>query len=295
MDDLRQWERAGKLAAEALEYGRKLIKKGESLLKASNLIDQKILDLGGRPAWPSQISCNETAAHYCADPDDSSAFQDQVASLDVGVHLDGFIGDNACTVDLSGSHSDLLKASEEALNNAIKIIRPGTKVREIGKVIESTIAEFNLKPIYNLSGHGISRWIIHDKPSIPNYDNKDNSELKEGQIIAIEPFATTGTGMIEETDKSNLFSLANKKPVRSPYAREILSFVEKEFNNLPFTTRWLSAKFGLGKTNLALKELLRLGILESHPPLVEKTKGLVSVFEKTVLVGDKTKILTKSE
>ncbi len=295
MDDLRQWELAGKLAAEALEYGRKLIKKGESLLKVSDLIDRKILDLGGRPAWPSQISCNETAAHYCADPDDSSAFQDQVVSLDVGVHLNGFIGDNACTVDLSGSHSDLLKASEEALNNAIKIIRPGTKVREIGKVIESTIAEFNLKPIYNLSGHGISRWVIHDRPSIPNYDNKDNSELKEGQIIAIEPFATTGTGMIEETDKSNLFSLANKKPVRSPYAREILTFVEKEFNNLPFTTRWLSAKFGLGKTNLALKELLRLGILESHPPLVEKTKGLVSVFEKTVLVGDKTKILTKSE
>lgn len=295
MDDLKQWEKAGKLAAEALEYGKRLIKKGESLLKVSDLIDQKILDLGGKPAWPSQLSCNEIAAHYCADPDEEFAFEDQVVSLDVGVHLDGFVGDNACTVDLSGKHEDLLKASEQALNNAIKIIKPGTKVREIGKVIESTIAEFNLKPVYNLSGHGISRWIIHDKPSIPNYDNKDDTTLKEGQIIAIEPFATTGAGMIEETESANLFSLVNKKPVRSPYAREILEFVQKEFNTLPFTTRWLSKHFGLGKTNLALKELLRLGILESHPPLVEKAKGLVSVFEKTVLVGDKVKILTKTD
>lgn len=293
MDDLKKWEQAGKIAAEALEYGKNLIKKGESLLKISDLIDEKIVKLGAKPAWPSQISCNEIAAHYCADPDDSVKFEDEVVSLDVGVHVDGFVGDNACTIDLSGKYKDLLKASEEALNNAIKIIKPGTKVRDIGKEIEQTIKSFGFKPVYNLSGHGISRWVIHDSPSIPNYDNKIETELKENQIIAIEPFSTTGTGMIEDTEKANLFSLVNKKPVRSPFAREILEFVHKEYNTLPFTTRWLSKIFGLGKTNLALKELLRLGILESHPPLVEKAKGMVSVFEKTVLVGEKVKILTK--
>ncbi len=69
----------------------------------------------------------------CPEEDDKTVFSDQIVCLDVGIHVDGFIGDNAVTVDLSGKHENLVKASREALDNAITIMKPGITLGEIGK------------------------------------------------------------------------------------------------------------------------------------------------------------------
>jgi len=74
--------KAGKISAEALEYGKSLIKKGNSLLETTELIEKKIFELGGKPAFPVQISCDEIAAHFCAVEDDSIVFENQVVCLD---------------------------------------------------------------------------------------------------------------------------------------------------------------------------------------------------------------------
>lgn len=294
IDNFSEWNKANQIAAEVLEYGKSLIKKGSKLLDVTEFIEKKIFDLGAKPAWPVQISCDSIAAHYTADPDDDIVFDGQLVSIDVGVHIDGFIGDTALTVDLSGKNNDLLKASEDALNNAIKILKPGVKVSAIGRVIQDSIAKYGFSPIKNLTGHGINRFIIHDIPSIPNYENNNQLSLDEGMIIAIEPFATNGAGIVEERGRCNLFALIERKPVRSPFAKEILNFIEENYGSLPFATRWLAKEFGLGKTRLVLNELLKLEMLHEHPALVEKNKGLVSVFEKTVLITrDGCEILTK--
>lgn len=292
MEHFEQWQKAGRIAAEALEYGRTLIKNGANIMEVCDKIDQKVFDLGARPAWPAQLGLDAVAAHATPEPDDETVFDNNVVCLDVGAHVDGFVGDNALTVDLSGKYGDLLKASEDALNNAIKIVKTGVTLGEIGKTIQETIQSHNFQPVKNLSGHGINRWVIHDAPSVPNYATGDSRTLTGNQIIAIEPFATNGAGMIYEVDQGNLFALTNKKPVRSPFAREILQFIDKEYGPLPFTTRWLTKKFGLAKTNFALNELQRLGMLHAYPPLVEKNKGMVSVFEKTMLVTDDGAVIT---
>jgi len=293
MENIEKWRKACKIAAEVLEHGAGLIKKKNSLLEVSDSIEKKIQALGAKPAFPAQISCDHIAAHYCAEPDDSTIFENQVVSLDVGVHVDGCMGDNACTIDLSGAHSDLVKASREAVNNAMKVVQIGTPVNEIGKVIQETISSYGFSPIKNLTGHGLGVFDIHTKPTIPNYDSGDTTELQDGDVIAIEPFATTGTGMVVEAGRATVFSLVQRKPTRSPFAREILAFVETEYGQLPFTTRWLSQKFGLGKTNLALRELTNVGILKSYPPLRETTKGLVSQAEHSLFIGDKVEVLTR--
>lgn len=292
MENIDEWRRAGKIAAEALMFGKKLIKPGAKLIDVADAIDQKIVELGARPAWPTQLSLNEVAAHFTADPDDTIVLKDQVVSLDVGAHIGGFVGDTACTVDLSGQHEELVIAVKEALQNAINTVKVGVQIREIGKVIEQTIKKHGFKPVRNLSGHGINRWVIHDSPSIPNYDNGDKTVLGKGQIIAIEPFASTGGGVVDEAVQGNLFSLVNAKPVRSPFTREVLAFIVEQYKNLPFTTRWLTKVFGRAKTNLALKELLQVGSLQPHPPLIDVNKGLVSVYEKTMLVDDVVEVLT---
>ena len=164
---------AGKIAAQALKYGGKLIKVGESLLDVTEKVEQKVLDLGAEFAFPPQISLNEIAAHYCADPNDETKFKEgDIAKLDVGVMIDGYIGDNALTVDL-GDNEKLVRASREALNKAIEIIKPGVTLSEIGKTIHDTITGYGFAPVRNLSGHGLDKYVFHDKPSIPNFDNGD--------------------------------------------------------------------------------------------------------------------------
>ncbi len=291
-EELEKWKKAGKIAAEALEYGKGLIKPGAKLLDVSDLIEKKIEELGAKPAFPCQISCDSIAAHYCADPDDSTVFDKQVCCLDIGVHVDGFIGDTACTVDLSGSYSDLVKASEEALKEAVKIVQIGAVVSEIGKVIQEAISSFGFSPIKNLTGHGLSKFNIHDKPTIPNFDTGDKTVLEKGMVIAIEPFATNGAGMVYEQERANIFSLLQKKPVRSAFAREVLKEIEK-YNELPFTTRWLARKTTLPKVNFALRELLRQDIIKQYPPLPEKNKGIVSQAEHSLIVDDKVEVITK--
>ena len=294
-ENIEDWKKANRIAAEALQYGASLLKKGAVLREVCDAVDQKIIDLGARPGWPTQVGCNATAAHYTPDPDDNEVCEDQIICLDVGAHINGCIGDNAVTVDLSGKYSDLVKAAKDAFEAAKKVVAVGAKIQDISAAIQETIISAGFSPVRNLSGHTISQYIIHDAPTIPNVQTNLQTELVKGQVIAIEPFATTGGGIVDEGERANLFALWNKKPVRSQYAREIIQFVEQEYKNLPFTTRWLSKKFGTGKTNLALKELNQAGVLHSYPPLVEKNKGMVAVHENTLLVDDKVEVLTRTE
>ena len=221
-------------------------------------------------------------------------FKDQVVCLDVGVHVDGYVGDNALTIDLSGKYQKLVEASRKALVEAIKIIKPGLEIREIGKKIHEVITRYGYSPIRNLSGHGVDKYKIHTKPSMPNYDNGDTTKLEEGQAIAIEPFASTGAGVIYESGQANIYMLIKKKPVRNTMTREVLAEIEK-MKGLPFTLRWLVKKFGEGKTKFAIREMTNYGMLTEFPPLVDKNHGIVSQAENTIIVTtDGAKITTKS-
>ena len=289
---IESYQKAGKIAAESLSYGKGMIKKDARLLDIVDKIESKIFELGGKPAFPAQISINDGAAHFCPEDDDETVLTDQLCCLDVGVHVDGCIGDNACSVDLSGNNSELVKASEEALKAAVDTVKIGVAIGKIGKVIEDTITGFGFKPVRNLSGHGLDLYNIHSHPSIPNFDSGETFELEKGQVIAIEPFATDGSGLIQEKGNPSVFVLMGRKAVRVGFVRDILKQIE-EYNGLPFTTRWLTKNFSEAQVRFALNQLNQLGILKEYPPLVERNGGLVSQAEHTLLVDDEVKVLTK--
>lgn len=285
---------AGRIAKIARDYGQSLINVGANLKDVLEKVEDKIIELGGECAFPPQISVNDIAAHYCADPDEETVFEkEDMCKLDIGVHIEGYIADTAVTVYL-GEDSEMIKlrdASKAGLDAALAIIKPGVTLGEIGRVIDETIRSYGYKPIRNLSGHGLGQYIIHTNPTIPNYDTKDKNVLKAGQVIAIEPFATNGAGMIYETEEANIFSEVANRPVRSMYAREVLKLV-KEFNKLPFTTRQISRKLGIGKTKLGIMELIKAGIIRGYPPLPEQQGGMVSQHEHTVIVLDEPIVTT---
>jgi len=292
--ELEDWKKACKISAQALDYGKSLIKKGNNLFDVAKKTDEKIINLGGEIAFPSQTSMDQIAAHFCPTKNNNPVFSNQIIKLDVGAHINGFIGDNACTVDLSGENSELVKASKDALNNAIKIIKPGITLAEIGRKIQDTIMNYGFAPVRNLSGHGLGKFEIHTKPTIPNYDNDDETEIKKGDIFAIEPFATNGHGIVIETSNPTVFSFVQKKPVRDMTTRQVLKEIEN-YKGLPFAKWWLDEKFPAFRVNLALRQLENLGIIKGYPPLADRDNGLVSQAEHTILVDEKAIVLTKSD
>lgn len=289
-------KKAGKIAAQALEYGKQLIKDGAVIVEICDKIEEKINALGGSPAFPVQISTNDTAAHSCPGLNDTKKFNGEIVKLDLGVCINGMIGDNAITVDLSGKYDGMIHAAEKARDEAIKLVIKEFKtvsLAKIGELIEHTIMSLGFQPIRNLSGHGLGEYLVHIPPTIPNHDNGNNNLLTEG-VFAVEPFSTTGAGMVVDSEQEpNIFSFNRQGPIRGMFAREVQQFIEKEYKTLPFCTRWLARKFGEGKTRLALKELHRMGAIHGYPPLIEKSKAAVAQSEHTVLITDKVEIITK--
>jgi len=293
LEIVEKYIKAGRIAAEVLAYGKGLIKKDTSLLDVTEKTEKKIFDLGAKPAFPVQMSLNHLAAHSCPEEDDKTIFSEQLVCLDVGVHIDGYIGDNACTVDLSGKYGDLVKASREALEGAIKVVKVGIALGEIGKAIHDAITKYGFSPVRNLSGHGLDRFTQHTKPSIPNFDTNDKSKIEKGMAFAIEPFASTGAGIVQDSGVGTVFALINPKPVRSPITREVLKEIDA-YEGLPFAKRWLTKKFG-AKANFALRELSQNGIIKDYRPLADASKGIVSQAEHSLLVDDEGKVIVTTK
>lgn len=289
---IEKYLKAGKITAMAREFGQQLIKPGASVREILDKVETKIVELGGQPAFPAQISLNEFAAHCCSDLTDTTILQDQVVKLDVGVHIDGYIADTAVTVDLSGKHGKLLKASQDALEKALALVRPGVTLAALGKAIQETITAAGFSPVRNLSGHGLGHFEIHARPSIPNVDNGNQNVLKEGMVIAIEPFASTGAGTVQESSPATVFTFVSDAGIRDPITRKVLEEI-RTYQKLPFAKRWLEKKFGIAKTNFALRQLLTKGCLEQHPPLVDEARGLVSQAEHSVIVLEKPVVFTR--
>ena len=282
---------AGALAREVRSFGKSLIQKGASYNDVLKKINQKILDLGAIPAFPPQMALNEVAAHFLTEPGEDIIFSDQLVKLDVGVCFNGAVGDCAVTVDLSGKYQHIIDAAEAALLAAEKIIRVGLPIREIGKVIETTILSFGLQPVRNLCGHGLGLYRVHTAPLIPNYDDQCKGYVQPGMTFAIEPFATNGKGMIREKGSSTLFSLLKEKPVSLPLASQLIEKM-KTFKALPFCLHdLLSDEILLAETKQVLNALVSYGIVGSYPPLVEEANGFVAQAENSVLVDAKGNVL----
>jgi len=290
----KKYIEAGKIAASVMDYARKTIKPEMPLLEAIEKIESKIFELGAKPAFPADLSCNEIAAHYTPLHDDKLTANGLV-KIDIGVEIDGFPVDTASSIDLTPEqkNKELINASQEALKNAIKILKVGIKTQDIGKVVEKTIRDYGFNPIRNLYGHELGRYSIHSGLQIPSYDDKSEKILKEG-VFAIEPFATTGIGLVANKGGMNeVFQLEEKKPVRDANAREILNFIEKEYKTFPFCTRWLVKKFG-AKALFALSLFKKENMLNQYPPLIEKSNGIVSQTEHTILLTkERIKVLTE--
>jgi methionyl aminopeptidase len=292
---IEDYEKAGKIARSALEKGALLIKPGAKLLDVALAIEADILSQGAGISFPVNISINEQAAHYTPEHKSEKVFGEKdVVKLDVGTHVNGFIGDTALTVDLSGEFGKLIEASDAGLEAAISAMKPGVKSGEIGAFVEAEIRKRGYKPIENLTGHKLGEFTLHGGSEIPNVRTNSSYALKEGDVFAVEPFATNGAGRVVDGSQVEIFMLQAKRPVRLRESRRLMAYAER-FQGLPFAERWLYKEFDSRLLlSSALKELVSFGVLRAYPILSDAGKGIVSQSERTVVIEkDGARVLTK--
>jgi methionyl aminopeptidase len=283
--DYSDYIEAGKIAKRAIEAARKALGRDVGYTEVCDSAEDVIRGSGAGFAFPTNLSVNEVAAHDTAGYGDARVLREgDVVKIDVGAHINGHIADTAITVEIGGErHRKLIEASREALNQVLKVVRPGVRVAELGGIIEGVIKSRGFNPIVNLSGHVVEQYHLHTGTIVPNYDNSSDAVLGDGTVVAIEPFATTGVGRVVKGKESRIYRLEKMKPAR--FGRDVLGKV-KDYNGLPFASRWL------GKADMTLKRLSRLGILENYNILREESGGLVSQAEHTVIVLEKPVVTT---
>ena len=279
---LDRYMQAGAAAKKILEAGARKIQADVSLLEVADFVENSILEEGFGIAFPVNISLNEAAAHDTPSPGDQRVFANgDIVKLDIGVHLDGYIADTACTVDL-GDQPLLCEASIKARDAAIEAVKPGVAIGTLGGIVAQEINSRGFLPVANLTGHGLDQYCLHKGPNVPNIPGTGGAVLEEGMVIAIEPFASTGTGFVHDGSRVEIFSQLVKRPVRLPAARKILKDIEG-LNGLPFARRHIKVK----SADLALARLVNDGIIRAYPVLSDVSGSFVSQAEHTMIVtGD---------
>ncbi len=273
---------AGAAAKKILTAGAGRIQVGTLLCDVADFVEGMILDEGFGIAFPVNISLNESAAHDTPSPDDTRVFAEgDMVKLDIGVHLDGYIADTACTVDL-GNQPLLCEASVAARDAAIEAVRPGVAIGTLGGIVAHEIKSRGFVPVANLTGHGLDQYCLHTGPNVPNIPGVGGAVLEEGMVLAIEPFASTGTGFVHDGRREEIFSQIVRRPVRLPAARKVLQEIEGR-NGMPFARRHIHVK----SADLALARLMKDGIIRSYPVLSDVPGSFVSQAEHTMIVtGD---------
>ena len=275
-EDVDRWRRAARIASEARDFGAARAVPGASRRELADRIEARIRDLGAEPAFPANLSRNVEAAHYTPSVDDEERLEaGDVLKVDIGAHLDGAIADTAVTVEVGGGHvhERLIRASREALEAGIAVVRPGVAIDDISRAIESAIHRHGFKPIENLTGHTIEPYVLHAGTSIPNAQGMSSGHLEEGQVVAIEPFATNGFGQIANGPFGNIVRFREDPGAGDPEVARLFG----RFKTLPFTARHVPAS-----ERPALARVRRR--LQNYPVFVEVGGGLVSQAEHTLLV-----------
>jgi methionyl aminopeptidase len=258
------YKRAGKVAKESRELGISLAKEGALVLDLVEEAEDLIRKRGAKPAFPINIAIDSVAAHYTPRSDDRLRLEKgDVVKIDVGVHVEGYIGDTAATVEIRTKNwSKLIEASEIALGIAIELVKPNAPIRI----------------------HNLEKYSLHSGKSVPNILDDTTTKTLFGEVLAIEPFATNGAGRVSGKRNGNIYRFVKRGDAKKARANELLKYVEKEFRTLPFAERWCT-DFDK-KAQSSIQRLLKKGLITSYPILSDVGKGMVSQAEHTVIVTE---------
>ncbi|MGQ0798177.1 MAG: type II methionyl aminopeptidase [Methanobacteriota archaeon] len=293
-DVLEKLRKAGRVSREAREIAVEATTEGALLLDIAEAVEDHMRRRGLLPAFPTCLSIDDIAAHYTPTHDDPIRLRrGNVVKLDLGAHLDGWIADTAVTVEVgSRNWTDLIRASELALQTAIEAVRPGVPVTHLGAGIQRAIESHGYKPVRNLTGHTIERYLLHAGKSVPNVPHGHDA-LRAGEVVAIEPFSTSGSGQVDGRRSGNIYRVLKPASVREPDLDGFLSLLRETFRTLPFAERWAHRLDR--RAPALLNRLVRHRAVMTYPALLDTAQGVVAQTEHTMIVGSDGPEVTTSQ
>jgi methionyl aminopeptidase len=278
---------SGRILRETREEIKTYVREGMPIIEVCEKAESLIKEKGANLAFPCNVSINEIAAHYTSPPEDKKRIPEKsVVKVDIGAHVDGYVTDTAVTICFNPEYESLADTAERALETAIENVQAGMATGKLGAKIENTIKTRGFKPISNLCGHQIGRYIIHTGTSIPNVPQLSFSKFKLGGIYAIEPFVTTANaaGRVENGDEATIYRLLKSRALANSHAKKLLKHVEDNFKTLPFAERWLQGIVPEENYREAFLQLLKSKVIMEYPVYVEVSRQTVAQAEHTVLV-----------
>ncbi|MFN2629755.1 MAG: type I methionyl aminopeptidase [Gaiellaceae bacterium] len=199
--EIDQMARAGEVVADCLELLREHIRPGVTTAELDALAEEFIRSRGGNPTfkgyrgYPASICASPNAMVVHGIPGPFELGDGDILSVDVGVTLDGFVGDSAWTFpvgEISPEAERLLEVCLTALAAGIEQARVGSRLSDISHAIQIVVEAGGFSVIRALVGHGVGR-SMHEDPQIPNYGLAGRGpQLQEGMTLAIEPMITAG-------------------------------------------------------------------------------------------------------
>ncbi len=287
---MRCYEAAGDIIKKVRCAVKPLIKKDARLVDIAGLVESLIINEGGQPAFPCTIAVNDIASHFTPAKDDLQTFsKGDVVKIDLGASVEGYIADAAFTVEIeTDAHAMLIKAAEKALAAGLAQVRPGVHVGEVGRAIDRAASEEGFRVLKELLGHSLLRYRLHGGLTIPNYDNGSEMRIRMGDVLAIEPFVTTGSGVIARLNGGNIYQLFRNDEIyaHGPEEKALLKYISGHYGTLPFAGRWLPDPE-------KLEGLVKSACLKNYPIMAAADGAPVAQAESTVIVEhDGCKIIT---
>ncbi len=312
LNDLRK---AAEIHKQVRNYARKLLKPGKDILEFCNQLEAKNRELSQSNdfnngiGFPTGASINECAAHFTPTFGDNITLNyDDIIKVDFGTHVNGWIIDSAFTHSFNPKYDQLLQAAKAATNTGIKEAGVDARLGEIGGAIQETMESFEIelngktipiKSVMNLGGHNIEPYKIHAGKYIPCIKTNDNTKMEEGEVYAVETFATTGTGIVREKEPTSHY-MKNLTPpnynLKLKSSKKLLGHINKKYSSLPFCDKWLQQDSTSNYHKLALQELAQQNVITKYPPLYDKDGSYVAQFEHTIIIKSNGKeILSKGQ
>tara|TARA_Y100000590_G_scaffold455987_1_gene605638 strand:+ start:846 stop:1661 length:816 start_codon:yes stop_codon:yes gene_type:complete len=205
--DFKHMRNAGQLAAETLDFITNYVKPGVTTEELNQLCHDFIIENNAKPAplnyngFPKSIctSVNHVVCHGI--PAEKVLDEGDIINIDITVILKGWYGDTSRMFIVGNETSikakKLIDITYKSMMEAIKKIKPGINLGDIGYTIEKIANENNFSVVKDFCGHGVGRE-FHEPPSVLHYGSKgEGLKLKEGMIFTIEPMLNAGTSEVK--------------------------------------------------------------------------------------------------
>ena len=198
--------RAGNIVGEVLDELAKKIKPKVKTIELDRISERLIKKLGGRPAfkdykgYPANIctSVNEVIVHGI--PGERALQEGDIITVDVGVEIEGYFADGACTYPVGKIDDEsrkLIDVTGEALEKAIDSASLNRRISAISCAIQNFVESNGFNVIRAFVGHGIGA-NLHESPEIPNFGQPNTgARIEEGMVLAIEPMVSSGGYEVE--------------------------------------------------------------------------------------------------